>query len=138
MVYKGFSRSLVLSLTLSSWLIKIRKDHEALVLLLLKMGLVVSYGIFYLLFTYFCFVLFFFRTMSAAQKALAAQPLYINSKYVELKLAQPKENISGVGKGLRNPELLKRTGSSSQSGGEFSGLATSYGRSGWKVTIEFC
>eukprot|EP00815_Leptocylindrus_aporus_P001423 CAMPEP_0116068486 /NCGR_PEP_ID=MMETSP0322-20121206/11687_1 /TAXON_ID=163516 /ORGANISM="Leptocylindrus danicus var. apora, Strain B651" /LENGTH=294 /DNA_ID=CAMNT_0003555601 /DNA_START=22 /DNA_END=909 /DNA_ORIENTATION=+ len=69
----------------------------------------------------------------AAQKALAAQPLYINSKYVELKLAQPKENISGAGKGLRNPELLKRTGSSSQSGGEFSGLATSYGRSGWKA-----
>ena len=56
---------------------------------------------------------------------------------MELKLAQPKENISGVGKGLRNPELLKRTGSSSQSGGEFSGLATSYGRSGWKVTIDF-
>ena len=75
--------------------------------------------------------------MSAAQKALAAQPLYINSKYVELKLAQPKENISGAGKGLRNPELLKRTGSSSQSGGEFSGLATSYGRSGWKVMIDF-
>ena len=46
MVYKGFLRSLVLSLTLSLWLIKIQKDHEALVSLPLKMGLVVSYGIF--------------------------------------------------------------------------------------------
>ena len=69
-----------------------------------------------------------------AQKALAVQPLYIRDKYVEIKLAQPKENVSVIGKGLRNPELLANGGSmTKENEGEFSGLAASYGRSGWKA-----
>jgi len=69
-----------------------------------------------------------------AQKALATQPLYIREKYVEIKLAQPKENITVIGKGLRNPELLAKGGPMTKgSDGEFAGLAASYGRSGWKA-----
>jgi RNA recognition motif-containing protein len=72
-----------------------------------------------------------------AQKALASQPLYIDNKYVEIKLAQPKgaQNNADHGKrnvlqnvGLRNASL-----SSSQSKGEFAGFAASYGRNGWKA-----
>jgi len=78
-----------------------------------------------------------------AQKALEAQPIYIDKKYVEIKLATPKgdsqqggatgkryQNQSGTG-GLRNANVA---------GGTFSGLAASYGRNGWKAgygTVAF-
>ena len=69
-----------------------------------------------------------------AQKALAQQPLHIRDKYVEIKLAQPKENVTAIGKGLRNPhQLTKNLGGTKGGGGEFEGLAASYARSGWKA-----
>jgi RNA recognition motif-containing protein len=71
-----------------------------------------------------------------AQKALASQPLYIDNKYVEIKLAQPKGSQNAEhGKkyvhqnaGLRNASLATL-----QSKGEFAGFAASYGRNGWKA-----
>lgn len=73
-----------------------------------------------------------------AQKALASQPLYIDNKYVEIKLAQPKGSQNAGAEhgkkyvhqnaGLRNASLA-----SLQSKGEFAGFAASYGRNGWKA-----
>jgi len=86
-----------------------------------------------------------------AQKALKAQPIYIENKYVEIKLATPKgdsqnatanggskryQNQSNTG-GLRNANAAD---ASSQPKGEFSGLAASYGRNGWRAgygTVAF-
>eukprot|EP00557_Chaetoceros_sp_GSL56_P010086 CAMPEP_0176479238 /NCGR_PEP_ID=MMETSP0200_2-20121128/1633_1 /TAXON_ID=947934 /ORGANISM="Chaetoceros sp., Strain GSL56" /LENGTH=443 /DNA_ID=CAMNT_0017875269 /DNA_START=69 /DNA_END=1400 /DNA_ORIENTATION=- len=85
-----------------------------------------------------------------AQKALASQPLYIDNKYVEIKLAQPKgssssssysQNVDHGNKkyvhhhqsqnvGLRNANASL---ASLQSKGEFAGFAASYGRNGWKA-----
>lgn len=69
-----------------------------------------------------------------AQKALEAQPIYIDGKYVELKLATPKgdqQKKSYSTTGLRNAAAVAVA--SSQSTGPFGGLAASYGRSGWKA-----
>ena len=77
-----------------------------------------------------------------AQKALKEQPLYIEDKYVEIKLATPKgdaqqgpgikryqnQNHSG---GLRNANAAE--GIANQPKGEFSGLAASFGRNGWRA-----
>lgn len=74
-----------------------------------------------------------------AQKALNAQPLHIHDKYIEIKLAQPKENVAVYGKGLRNPDATAAYGPGGGRGhtggpvGEYAGLAASYGRSGWKA-----
>uniref|UniRef100_A0A7S2PLN1 RRM domain-containing protein n=1 Tax=Leptocylindrus danicus TaxID=163516 RepID=A0A7S2PLN1_9STRA len=73
-----------------------------------------------------------------AQKALNAQPLHIHDKYVEIKLAQPKENVAVYGKGLRNPGANAVYGPGGGRGhtgpvGEYTGLSASYGRSGWKA-----
>lgn len=71
-----------------------------------------------------------------AQLALAAQPVYIDGKYVEIKLATPKgEQQRSVG--MRGQGGSMGRGSvgptAAQSSGEFAGLAASYGRSGWKA-----
>ena len=71
-----------------------------------------------------------------AQKALASQPIYIDKKYVEIKLAQPKGAQNADAKrsfqntGLRNANAAM---ASSQSKGEFAGFAASFGRNGWKA-----
>lgn len=71
-----------------------------------------------------------------AQKALAAQPLHIDNKYVEIKLAQPKgsqashKQTSFSNTGLRNANAAL---ASAQSKGEFAGFAASFGRKGWKA-----
>jgi RNA recognition motif-containing protein len=71
-----------------------------------------------------------------AHKALAAQPIHIDNKYVELKLAQPKGGGQNADQrnfqntGLRNANAAL---ASSQSKGEFAGFAASYGRNGWKA-----
>ncbi len=97
-----------------------------------------------------------------AQSALAAQPLYIGEKYVEIKLATPKgdrdrdhnnnnnnshnkskyhhqnNNNNHAQAGLRNAAAASMA--AYQSKGEFAGLAASYGRSGWRAgygTIAF-
>ena len=69
-----------------------------------------------------------------AQKALDSQPIYIDSKYVEIKLATPKgkqdssKNFHSAGLRNANAAVI-----SSQSKGEFAGFAASFGRSGWKA-----
>jgi RNA recognition motif-containing protein len=85
-----------------------------------------------------------------AQTALKSQPIYIDKKYVEIKLATPKgdqQNPHGGGNksskyqnhatGLRNAEAASMA---YQSKGEFAGLAASFGRNGWRAgygTIAF-
>lgn len=69
-----------------------------------------------------------------AQKALEAQPIYIDGKFVELKLATPKgdqQKKSHTTTGLRNAAAVAVA--TSQPTGQFGGLAASYGRSGWKA-----
>lgn len=69
---------------------------------------------------------------NGAKHAIAAQPLSIQGRHVEVKLATPKgdqKRLPNAG-GPRNVGL--RAGMSSSSG-EFAGLAASYGRSGWKA-----
>ena len=72
---------------------------------------------------------------NGAQKALGAQPIYIDNKYVEIKLATPKgqqdNKKSFQNSGLRNANAAAMA--SSQSKGEFAGFAASYGRNGWKA-----
>jgi RNA-binding protein Musashi len=74
-----------------------------------------------------------------AQKSLGSQPIYIDNKYVEIKLAMPKGDPQqfNSGGGLRNPSAASNA---TQSSGEFAGLAASFGRSGWKAgygTVAF-
>lgn len=74
-----------------------------------------------------------------AQKSLSSQPIHIDKKYVEIKLAMPKGDPQqfGSGGGLRNPSAASNA---TQSSGEFAGLAASFGRNGWKAgygTIAF-
>ena len=69
---------------------------------------------------------------NGAQYAIAAQPLLVHGRRVEVKLATPKgdqKRFPPVG-GPSNLGLRAGMGSSS---GEFAGLAASYGRSGWKA-----
>jgi len=95
----------------------------------------------------------FLNGSGGAQKALAAQPIYIDNKYVEIKLATPKgdqqdqhyggqkgkfQNHHGAPSGLRN--AAESAAAASMSKGEFAGLAASYGRNGYRAgygTISF-
>ncbi len=78
-----------------------------------------------------------------AQKALKAQPLYIDNKYVEIKLATPKgdQNHGNRPKYHNNTSGLRNANAASMVGkGEFAGLAASFGRNGWRAgygTIAF-
>eukprot|EP01083_Nonionella_stella_P229379 811960_1 len=67
-----------------------------------------------------------------AQLALKAQPIYIDNKYVEIKLATPKGEAQGK-KTFHNTGLRNAAAAATQSKGEFAGLAASYGRQGWKA-----
>ena len=70
---------------------------------------------------------------NGAQRAVAAQPIIMQGRNVEVKLATPKgdqKRFPPTG-GPRNVGL--RAGMGSSSGGEFAGLAAAYGRSGWKA-----
>jgi hypothetical protein len=78
-----------------------------------------------------------------AQKAIAAQPINIDGKYVEIKLATPKgEQTGGAGGGAGGrfrvgggPLGLRAGAAAAASGstGEFAGLAAAYGRNGWRA-----
>jgi len=70
-----------------------------------------------------------------AQKSLASQPIHIDNKYVELKLAQPKGGQNADKRNFQNTGLrnVNAALASSQSKGEFAGFAASYGRNGWKA-----
>lgn len=75
-----------------------------------------------------------------AQKCLAAQPIFIENKYVEIKLATPKADQQGQAKqrfpsaapgSLRNAAAAIVAATSQT--GVFAGLAASYGRNGWRA-----
>jgi RNA recognition motif-containing protein len=71
---------------------------------------------------------------NGAHRAIAVQPLNIQGRSVEVKLATPKAEQKRLppAAGPRNVGL--RAGmSSSTSSGEYAGLAVAYGRSGWKA-----
>ena len=76
-----------------------------------------------------------------AQKAIEAQPINMFGKMVEVKLATPKGGREGGGAGgggggaggapghhHRKPVMAHAGGT-----GEFAGLASSYGRAGWRA-----
>ena len=80
-----------------------------------------------------------------AQKALEAQPINMFGKNVEVKLATPKGDrdvipggllsagpMSGGG-GLQQNTPFFRKPMTTTSTGEFAGLASSYGRAGWRA-----
>lgn len=69
-----------------------------------------------------------------AQAAVAAQPIYMSGKKVEIKLATPRgqqENKRPIPT-APSRNLGLRAGLSTSTG-EFAGLAVAYGRSGWKA-----
>lgn len=78
-----------------------------------------------------------------AQKAIAAQPVNIDGKYVEIKLATPKSEQAGGGGGGGGGRFRSGVGplglragaaaAASGSTGEFAGLAAAYGRNGWRA-----
>ena len=69
-----------------------------------------------------------------AQKAIESQPINMFGKMVEVKLATPKGGRDGGGghaaatqSNYRKPVMV------ATSTGEFAGLASSYGRAGWRA-----
>jgi RNA recognition motif-containing protein len=87
-----------------------------------------------------CFGFVTFETGSdGAQRAIEKQPLTIDGRHVEVKLATPREGAqkrTGGGAGQPPPapkHLGLRAGQSGGGTGEFAGLAVAYGRSGWKA-----
>lgn len=69
-----------------------------------------------------------------AQKAIDQQPLNIEGRKVEVKLATPKNEQRRMPTGAAGPKHVGlRAGlSSSSSSGKYSGFSVAYGRSGWK------
>lgn len=66
-----------------------------------------------------------------AQRAVDKQPLNIEGRHVEVKLATPKAEQR---RAPPAPRVGLRAGiSSSSSSSEYAGLAVSYGRNGWKA-----
>jgi RNA-binding protein Musashi len=69
---------------------------------------------------------------NGAHRSIEAQPLSVQGRNVEVKLATPRAEQKRVPPaGPKHVGL--RAGQSSSSSGEFAGLAVSYGRSGWKA-----
>ena len=65
-----------------------------------------------------------------AQKAIDSQPINMFGKMVEVKLATPKGGAGGGGMPTNHHRKQVMTQSST---GEFAGLASSYGRAGWRA-----
>jgi RNA recognition motif. (a.k.a. RRM, RBD, or RNP domain) len=82
---------------------------------------------------------------AAARRAIAAQPLPIQGRPVEVKLATPRADPSAAGGAALAGGMPKRplppvakhvglrAGVSSTTTGEYAGLAVAFGRSGWKA-----
>jgi RNA recognition motif-containing protein len=72
---------------------------------------------------------------NGAQRAIENQPLDVQGRHVEVKLATPKaeQRRQPPAAGPKHVGLRAGIASSSSSGGEFAGLAVAYGRSGWKA-----
>ena len=79
-----------------------------------------------------CFGFITFDSSTAAQKAIASQPIIIQGRNVEVKLATPKADQRRVPPAATSKHVGLRAGISSSSG-EYAGLAVAYGRSGWKA-----
>jgi RNA-binding protein Musashi len=78
-----------------------------------------------------------FEDNDGADKAIEAQPLSIQGRHVEVKLATPRGGVEQKSRAAAAPppaskHLGLRAGLSSSSG-EFAGLAVAFGRSGWKA-----
>lgn len=92
-----------------------------------------------------CFGFCTFGEAGAAQRAIAAQPLSVQGRHVEIKLATPRAeqkrgppgSAGGPMPGSSNaggaPRHLGLRAGQASSSGEFAGLAVAYGRSGWKA-----
>lgn len=73
---------------------------------------------------------------SGAQKAIERQPLNIQGRHVEVKLATPKSEQRRMPTAAGPKHVGLRagmSGASSSASGKYAGLAVSYGRSGWKA-----
>ena len=72
---------------------------------------------------------------NGAQKAIDKQPLHIQGRHVEVKLATPKAEQRRQPPSVEPKHVGLRAGmaSSSSSSGEYAGLAVAYGWSGWKA-----
>ncbi|KAL3917655.1 MAG: hypothetical protein SGILL_004611, partial [Bacillariaceae sp.] len=68
-----------------------------------------------------------------AQKVIAVQPISVQDRRVEVKLATPKEQQRRAPPSAGPKHVGLRAGISSSSSGEYAGLAVAYGRSGWKA-----
>jgi RNA recognition motif-containing protein len=70
---------------------------------------------------------------NGAQNAIASQPIVIQGKNVEVKLAMPKAEQRRAPPAAGPKHVGLRAGISSSSSGQYAGLAVAYGRSGWKA-----
>ena len=71
---------------------------------------------------------------NGAQRAIEVQPLNIQGRNVEVKLATPKAEQRRMPPAAGPKHVGLRAGmSSSTSSGEYAGLAVAFGRSGWKA-----
>jgi RNA recognition motif-containing protein len=70
---------------------------------------------------------------NGAQKVIDRQPLTIQGRHVEVKLATPKAEQRRQPPAAGPKHVGLRAGMSSSSSGEYAGLAVAYGRSGWKA-----
>ena len=91
-----------------------------------------------------CFGFVTFQIPDGAQKAVAAQPLQIHGRRVEVKLATPRSEQQGGGRrpmaaaaaaaaGPRHVGLRAGQMTTNSSSSEYAGLAVAYGRNGWKA-----
>lgn len=70
---------------------------------------------------------------NGAQKAIQRQPLSVQGRHVEVKLATPKAEQRRNPPSAGPKHVGLRAGISNSSSGKFAGLAVSYGRNGWKA-----
>ena len=70
---------------------------------------------------------------NGAQKAIDAQPLDVQGRHVEVKLATPKAEQRRQPPTGGSKHVGLRAGISSNSSSEYAGLAVAYGRNGWKA-----
>lgn len=70
---------------------------------------------------------------NGAAASIDAQPLNIQGRHVEVKLATPKAEQRRQPPAAGPKHVGLRAGISSSSSSEYAGLAVAYGRSGWKA-----
>eukprot|EP00532_Pseudo-nitzschia_australis_P003242 CAMPEP_0168193986 /NCGR_PEP_ID=MMETSP0139_2-20121125/18931_1 /TAXON_ID=44445 /ORGANISM="Pseudo-nitzschia australis, Strain 10249 10 AB" /LENGTH=411 /DNA_ID=CAMNT_0008117443 /DNA_START=144 /DNA_END=1379 /DNA_ORIENTATION=+ len=70
---------------------------------------------------------------NGAQKAIERQPLNIQGRHVEVKLATPKAEQRRMPSAAGPKHVGLRAGMSGTTHGKYAGFAVAYGRSGWKA-----